>query len=78
MAERILRHPEVTDRTKLGKTRIWQLEKQGKFPRRRQLGGRTVGWLESEIDEFLRSLPAGIDRSRCTGAAARDDLTPAA
>jgi prophage regulatory protein len=36
-----------------------RLEKVGAFPSRRQLGANRVVWIESEIDEFLRKMPAG-------------------
>jgi prophage regulatory protein len=41
----------------MGRTTVWRLEKAGQFPRRRQIGSGIVGWLESEIDDFIRSRP---------------------
>jgi prophage regulatory protein len=35
------------------RSRIWQLEKAGQFPRRFWLGGNTIAWWESEIDAWL-------------------------
>jgi prophage regulatory protein len=35
--------------------RLW--EASGNFPRRRQLGPRSIGWLRSEILEWCRSRP---------------------
>jgi len=32
---------------------LLRLEKAGQFPRRVQIGPGRVGWLESEIDEFI-------------------------
>lgn len=40
-------------RVGLSSTTIWRLEKSGKFPRRVKLGGAAVGWLESEIDQWI-------------------------
>lgn len=37
-----------------------RLEERGEIPRRRQLGGRRVGWLEHECDEALLNRPLGI------------------
>lgn len=53
--DRMLREREVLERVPLGRTTIWRMEKEGRFPRRRKLGLRAIGWLESEITEFLRS-----------------------
>jgi prophage regulatory protein len=41
--------------TGLSRTSIWRMEKGGKFPRRRQLGPRRVGWIESELLEWMKS-----------------------
>jgi prophage regulatory protein len=49
---RYLRQPEVLARIGVSWVTIWRWEKKGEFPRRRLLGGRTVGWLESEIDNW--------------------------
>jgi prophage regulatory protein len=35
------------------KVHLWRLEREGKFPRRVQLGENRHGWLESEIDDWL-------------------------
>jgi prophage regulatory protein len=51
--ERVLRKPEVFNKVSLSDPTIWRLEKLGKFPGRIQLGGHSVGWLESEIDRWL-------------------------
>lgn len=63
---RFLRQPEVKARVGLSTMQIWRLEKQGKFPRRCKIGENSVGWLESEIDEFIN-----------TRVAARDAASPA-
>jgi prophage regulatory protein len=52
-ADRVLRFPEVRAIVPLGRTTIWRMERDGKFPRRRQLSARSVGWLASEIKEWL-------------------------
>src|SRR5213593_855655 len=38
--ERVLRLPEVKKLTGLGRTTLWQLERDGLFPKRRRLTGR--------------------------------------
>jgi prophage regulatory protein len=40
-----------------GRTTVWRWEKEGKFPRRRRLGGRSVAWLNSEIMEWIATRP---------------------
>ena len=56
---RYLRRPGVRDKTGLGNTRIDILEARGQFPRRHRLSARAVGWLEHEVDEWIRSRPFG-------------------
>lgn len=51
--DRIMRLPEVILRTGLSKPTIYRREVAGTFPRRRQLGGRNVGWYESDVDAFV-------------------------
>ncbi len=34
-----------------------RLEEKGLFPRRRKLSGRAVGWLLSEVQEWMESRP---------------------
>ena len=53
---------EVVARVRRGKTWIWQREKAGKFPHGRRVGDRSVRYLSSEIDEWMRSLPSRHDK----------------
>lgn len=55
--KRIIRLPEVANRVGLSRTRIYELERAGKFPKRRHIADRATGWIESEIDEFIDSRP---------------------
>lgn len=52
---RYLREPQVFDITKLSKTTRWRLEKEGKFPKRRQISPNCVAWVESELNDWLES-----------------------
>ena len=54
----ILRRPEVERMTGLKRTAIYERMAEGKFPQSVQLGVRHVGWLESEIQEWIRELAA--------------------
>jgi prophage regulatory protein len=51
---RIIRKPELHSMVGLSDSTIWRLEKAGKFPGRLNLGGSAVGWIESEITEWLQ------------------------
>ncbi len=53
MAHTILRLPVVRARTGLSRSTIYLRVSEGNFPRPIQLGVRAVGWVESEIDEWL-------------------------
>ena len=51
---RFLRLPEVLARTGLSRSTIYVRLEQGRFPRPISLGGRAVGWIESEVQEWIR------------------------
>lgn len=61
--ERMLRMPEVRRRCgDVCPATIYNAIAEGKFPRPRRIFGRSVGWPESEIDEFIRTREhAGIE-----------------
>jgi prophage regulatory protein len=50
----ILRLPEVKKSTGLSRSTLYLRIAQGTFPKAVCLGGRAVGWLEAEIQEWLR------------------------
>lgn len=51
---RFMRLPEVMAITGLKHTRIRELEKKGKFPKRVVIGDRANGWVESEILDWMK------------------------
>ena len=51
---RILRELSVTDRVGVHPVTLWRWERDGHFPRRVKLGAHAVGWLESEVDKWIR------------------------
>jgi prophage regulatory protein len=55
MHERYIRAPELTLKAGLSLSTIWRLEQNGEFPLRRALGPNSVGWLESEVNNWLQS-----------------------
>jgi prophage regulatory protein len=58
----ILRLPEVRKRIGLGRSSVYQLIRQGRFPRPVHLSARTVGWIESEVEQWIAERAA--DRSK--------------
>ena len=61
---RFLRLPEVMARTGLSRSTIYVRLEQGRFPRPVSLGARAVGWIEAEVDEWMRER---IEKSREAG-----------
>lgn len=55
MAIAILRLPVVKARTGLSRSTIYLRVSEGTFPRPVSLGGRAVGWVESEIQRWLET-----------------------
>jgi prophage regulatory protein len=51
--ERALRLRQVTQLTGLGGSMIYQMQAEGLFPQRIKVGERAVGWLESEVRDWL-------------------------
>ena len=50
----VLRLPDVKSQTGLSRSTIYQRLTEGLFPKQINLGGRVVGWLESDIEEWIR------------------------
>jgi prophage regulatory protein len=55
--DKIIREPELLKLVGLSRTTLWRREKAGDFPQRRQISSRSVGWLESEVLEWISSRP---------------------
>ncbi len=54
MTNRIIKRPEVSDKTGISRSQIYSLIAEGKFPKQIRLGGgRASGWVESEIDQWI-------------------------
>ena len=51
---RFLRLPEVLARTGLSRSTIYVRLDQGRFPQPVSLGARAVGWIEAEVNEWMR------------------------
>ncbi|MFD2270913.1 helix-turn-helix transcriptional regulator [Undibacterium arcticum] len=51
----ILRLPKVKERTGLSRSTIYALIKGGQFKAPISLGARAVGWLESDVSDFIEA-----------------------
>ena len=63
----ILRLKDVRFRTGLSRSTIYLRMNEDEFPRHISLGGRSVGWIEAEIDAWIDSR---IKQSREKGQSA--------
>lgn len=54
--QRLLRLPEVMHRVGLKRSAIYQRMSEGRFPKSRSLGPKCAVWLESEVEEWIRSV----------------------
>jgi len=61
MKHTILRLPAVKQSTGLSRSTIYLRVAQGTFPQPVRLGGRSVGWLEHEVEEWVQKR---IDETR--------------
>jgi len=50
---RLVRLKEVIDCTGLGRSTIYKYVAQGTFPKPVSLGDRCVGWVESEVHDWI-------------------------
>ncbi|GHU31440.1 transcriptional regulator [Betaproteobacteria bacterium] len=50
---RILRRPDVEAKTGFKRAHIYNLMKEGRFPKALRLGIRAVGWDSLEIDQWI-------------------------
>ena len=52
---KIIRLPQVVERTGISRSLIYRLIKEGNFPEQIHTSKRTSGWLESEVNEWVQS-----------------------
>lgn len=55
ITKRFIRVPEVLRRVGFGRTKLYELIRQGRFPEQVKIGPRTVAFVESEIDEWVEA-----------------------
>ena len=51
---RVLRLPRVQARTGLSRSSIYMRVADRSFPQPVRLGARAIGWIESEVDQWIR------------------------
>ena len=56
MTARLIRIKEVISKTGLTRSRIYQYIGEDKFPASVSLGGRSVAWVESEVDQWIENV----------------------
>ena len=64
MTNSVLRLPQVLKKTGLSCSTIYKWMADQKFPKQIELGGRTVGWLESDIEGWINQC---LSKSRTEG-----------
>lgn len=55
--DQMIRIRKVRELSGLSTSSIWRREQEGSFPRRRHLGRKAVGWLMSEVLEWINNAP---------------------
>ncbi|MGF1761104.1 AlpA family transcriptional regulator [Photobacterium sagamiensis] len=53
MSKRIIRLPEVKEKTGLSRSSIYLRMSKGDFPQSISLGERAVGWVEMDVEHWL-------------------------
>lgn len=52
---KLIRRPHVEQRTGLARSTIYDMMKDGRFPRAVRIGNRAVAWPEAEIEEWIEA-----------------------
>ena len=52
---RFLRLPEVIELTGVSRSTIYRWMGNGEFPKQISIGGKTVAWLEAEVEEWIHT-----------------------
>ena len=53
MSIKVIRLPVVKDKTGLSRSSIYLRMSKGDFPKSISLGDRAIGWLESDVEQWL-------------------------
>lgn len=68
VSTRILRAAELAERLGISRVSLWRWERERRMPPKRIVGPNVVGWLESEIEEWIASLPTAARRGEADEA----------
>ena len=52
---RVIRRKQLLNLIGVSSATQWRMEKAGLFPARRRLGKASVGWILSEVEEWIKS-----------------------
>lgn len=61
---KIIRMGELSHMLGVSKTTLWRMEKRGELPQRIKISRRVVGWLESDIKEWLKNRPTAASEAK--------------
>jgi prophage regulatory protein len=73
---RMLRLGQVLEVTGLGKTKIYDLQAEGRFPMRVKITAHAVGWIEQEVQSWLAGRIAKNNPLRTHGSRADKWIAP--
>ncbi len=51
---RYIRFKELRKLIPLGRTTIWRMMREGRFPQSRRIGKMAAAWLESEVEDWIK------------------------
>lgn len=51
---RYIRFRELRKLIPLGRTTIWRMMREGRFPQSRRIGKTAMAWLESEVEDWIK------------------------
>ncbi len=54
MSMRFIRFKELRQRIPRGRTTIWKMMREGRFPQSRRIGKMAAAWLESEVEDWMK------------------------
>jgi prophage regulatory protein len=49
-----IRFKELRKLIPLGRTTIWRMMREGRFPQSRRIGKMATAWLESEVEDWIQ------------------------
>ncbi len=56
---RYIRFKELRKLIPLGRTTIWRMMREGRFPQSRRIGKMAAAWLESEVEDWIKERAQG-------------------